>query len=354
MGSIPRRALALTVMMLALVAGAQVARADTTPSPSPTDSPSPSPSPTASPTPTPTPTPTPAPVYVDISGSFAIKQIVRVAENRDWLRVPGSYFHPGWSLTRGLMARALGRAFAPTAVPDPTLTIADMRWTDPWTPFANIAVTRGWIKLNPDGTFNPGGSVNKATMDRALIQVLGLHDAVRGLSKMGSSDGYVFPKPAGFAYLVLAQELHLNYNYPSPNDTKDMFPWEPVPREYFANALSQTANQMGGWAVWDLQRFNTITLPPMNATRKKIVTFALQYVGYPYVYAGAWYRRTFSGYCCGAQAQGGFDCSGYEWWVMQRASSGFPVTNVRPYLGWNLGGRGASDIQHAATTAQRV
>ena len=55
-----------------------------------------------------------------------------------------------------------------------------------------------------------------------------------------------------------------------------------------------------------------------------VVEFALSYAGYPYVYAGEWYAKTPAGYCCGAQAQGGFDCSGFSMYVFAQVGVSLP------------------------------
>jgi cell wall-associated NlpC family hydrolase len=44
------------------------------------------------------------------------------------------------------------------------------------------------------------------------------------------------------------------------------------------------------------------------------VAFALKYIGFPYVWGGEYPSRN-SPY--GRQAHGGFDCSGFDWWVMK-------------------------------------
>ncbi|HSL68015.1 MAG TPA: NlpC/P60 family protein, partial [Actinomycetota bacterium] len=101
------------------------------------------------------------------------------------------------------------------------------------------------------------------------------------------------------------------------------------------------------WRLSAAQRYAAIRLPAMNEARRKAVEFAFQYVGYPYIYAGEWHRPTPSGYCCGAQPQGGFDCSGFVWWVVRAPGGGWDNTSYRPYAGWPLPERSSRDMARA-------
>ena len=64
------------------------------------------------------------------------------------------------------------------------------------------------------------------------------------------------------------------------------------------------------------------------------MAFALTYIGYPYVWGGE-YPSTDSPY--GTQAHGGFDCSGFDWWVMKM------------HFGYTINERTASAMAGAAT-----
>jgi cell wall-associated NlpC family hydrolase len=297
----------------------------------------------------------PAPAtYTDVPTThWASHAITEVALEKGWMAIPTPTFAPLTPLSRRLFAEALVKAFAPEEPVDPELTFPDLASEDPSFAFANVAVKLGWIRT-VSGNFVPNGTVNKMIMDRGLVFALGLDEEVAGLAKMGTADGYIFPKPAGFAYLVLAQELKLNYNYDQGRDELDLYPAQVVPREYFANALAQAVERAGGWALSSLEKYRTITLPAMSSGRRAVVTHALKYVGYPYVYAAEWYRKVPGGFCCGTQEHGGFDCSGFQWWVMQRTSSGFPVKDIRGYSGYVIGQRRASLIAKEAPADRKI
>ena len=74
----------------------------------------------------------------------------------------------------------------------------------------------------------------------------------------------------------------------------------------FEQALTTAPARLPGLATFD-----QIQLPPLSARQRQIVSFALRYVGYPYVWGGTW-PSTASPF--GHQAHGGFR--------LLRASSG--------------------------------
>jgi hypothetical protein len=293
----------------------------------------------------------PAYAFHDVpSGFWAGQAPAIVSVQHDWMRDYGTdWFHPNELVTRRSLARSMVKAFAPEMPVDPTKVFTDLPATDPDYQYANVAMQLGLIGGVYNNKFIPNGYVPKWDADRALTVALGLRDALVGLSNLKTANGYVFPKPRGFADMTLAMELQLHYNHPTTNgqDVKDLLPSTPLNRAEFAYSLARAKDLQDSWAIRGMRRYETITLPAMTDAQKRVVTFALQWVGYPYIYGGEWYKPTPGGYCCGSQPQGGFDCSGFDWWVAQRASAGFPVTTVRPYAGWSLPERTSYDMARA-------
>ena len=73
---------------------------------------------------------------------------------------------------------------------------------------------------------------------------------------------------------------------------------------------------------------------PTQPIRRKITAFSFEWVGYPYIYGGEWYKASPPGYCCGAQVKGGFDCSGFAWWLLKKAGeNGYNNGSIRGYAG---------------------
>jgi cell wall-associated NlpC family hydrolase len=280
---------------------------------------------------------TPADAFSDVpSGHWAAQAIRYVAQDHAWMRDYGTEeFRPGRFLTRRQLARASVRAFALSEETDPSISFSDLPQSDPYFRYANVAVKRKWMTKSGD-TFRPDDRVSKTELDRVLVRSLGLGPEVRGLDAVQTADGNLLAHPAGFPYLVLALELGLHYNHPTSNEGRELTPAENVRRADAAYALYRAALARGSYRISSLGRYRDVVLPNMTATKRKVVEWALRFAGYPYVYAGEWHRRTPSGYCCGAQANGGFDCSGYAWWILAKPTSGWDNTHLRPYAGWRL------------------
>lgn len=278
-------------------------------------------------------------------GYWAAAAITAVAEEQDWMQdFDAAAFHPEDLLLRRHLARALVRAFDPTAQPDPTIAFADLPVGEPFLPYAAIASTRGWMNT-PGGTFSPDAPVSTIDLDRALIRALGLGPEVRGLSTIRTADGRRFRRPKGFAVLVLARQLGLHFNH--TDESRELAPTSWVRRADAAFALHR-ASTVEPWKIESLQRYRSVVLPTMSEERRQVVRFALSYAGHPYVYAGEWAEATTPGYCCGSQPVGGFDCSGFTWWVLRAADGAWDNTAFRPYQGWPLAERSSRLMARAA------
>lgn len=291
--------------------------------------------------------------YTDVPAThWAASAVDLVAVDNDWMRFGGDLFRPGSLVTRRILARALVRAFAPDTAPDPAITFPDLPETDPWYAHANVAVANGWLTRGADGSFEPVARVTKRDMDKAFIRALGLTETAAALAAISTSDGVRLAVPKGFGALVLAEQLRLHYNHPTGSEAQELSPGEPVNRAELAYALAAATQQAGGWAVTSLSRYDGIVLPPLDDARRRAVEWAFRWVGYPYVYAGEWHTATPPDYCCGKQAHGGFDCSGYTWWVVAKPTSGWSNVKLRGYAGWSLPQR--SSYEMAGATEQRI
>ena len=310
----------------------------------PTEEPSPDPSPDPTPDPDPEPEPEPDPVdYQDIDADhWAAAAVAYTAEERDWLRFGTTHFRPGRALQRWQLARAAVRAFAPEAALAPDVTFTDLTGGKKYR-YANVAVSLGWFPASD--AFNPTGTVSKRLLNRVIVRALGLADEARSLDRIRTEDGSRLKTPKSFGYLVLGNELALNYNFSSPEDGKDLYPWQKVRRDYAAASFHRAAT--AGWRLWTARSFSDITLPAMNRKRRTIVQFAFRYVGWPYVWGGEWHTAA-------GQPKGGYDWSGFQWWVAKRPDASFDNTAYRPYRGWQIGQRRASLIAKEAAKEDRL
>ncbi|MCA1832022.1 MAG: C40 family peptidase [Actinomycetota bacterium] len=328
--------------------------------------------------------------YPDVPSSYwAYGSIKYVTVTHKWMAYGPTYFQPEAYVLRKHFARWLYNEFVPppspsptaspsaeptvaptaspdaTASPDPSVspsptpappplpTFSDFSSSDPYYRYVSAVVQLGWMGA-PGGKFRPTEAVRKVELDIALVYALGLRQAASGLNRLGTADGYVFKKPAGFGAMAIAEEMRLHFNHPTAQDKRELRPYSPVRRADAAYAMHQAGAAKDSWRIWSMQRYQSITLPAMNAARKAAVEFAFRWVGYPYIYGGEWYAPTPSGYCCGAQAYGGFDCSGFTWWVLKAPSGSWNNTAIRKYDGWSLPQRTSYDMARAAIGSRRI
>lgn len=291
----------------------------------------------------------------DVPDSFwATRAIDFVGGTYDWMRdyapaVDGTYpFYPNKLEKRKLFVRAVVKAFAPDAQPDPNLTFPDLASDDPFFPYANVAASNGWLWTGPTGNFRPDEPVTMSQVHRALVKALGFGDIATGLNQIHTTGGYVFPHKGGFGTLLLGMRMGLRYNH--SDESLDVGPASAMPRSEVAYSLWKAAN-MPSWMHDSLLPYQTIELPWIPKARLPIVEWGIRYVGYPYVWGGEWDQATGNGYCCGSQPVGGFDCSGLTWWVIKRAAGSWDNAPPRPYEGWNLPERTSASM---AAVGERV
>lgn len=278
------------------------------------------------------------------TGYWARGAIDVVARTHAWMRdFGGSTFRPDRLESRSLFARALVRAFAPAAQPVEGTTFPDLPTSDPFYRYAAVAVNKGWM-TRLGGNFEPSTVVTTSQVHRGLVLAVGLKAEAQGLDRLHTASGYLIPHAKGFGTLTLGMLLGLRYNH--ADATLDVGPKSALSRAEVAYSLSQAveAATSSTWKISALQRYAKIELPDLTTAMRRVVSFGSRYVGYPYVWSGEWASTTTSGYCCGSQIIGGFDCSGLVWWAMKAPAAGYDNTKTRGYAGWSLPQRSSSDM----------
>jgi hypothetical protein len=249
--------------------------------------------------------------------------------------------------SRRLFARALVRAFGADLLVDPALTFDDLPADDRFFAPANIAVSQGWIE--PVGTsFLPTEPVTTSMVHRALVLALGLGDLAAGADALHLADGTRIPTPEGFGTLLIGMRLGLRYDH--ADESLDVDPDSPLPRAEVAWSLYRAATEPT-WVRDSLAPYATMELPNLDAGMQQVVAWGVRYVGSPYVWGGEWGEATPTGYCCGWQPRGGFDCSGLAWWLMKKASIGWDNSPPREYEGWDLPERSSAQM---ASVGRRI
>ena len=291
--------------------------------------------------------------WSDVPGGYWAKSAIDyVAASNDWMLdskadEDGTYaFRPKRLESRQLFARAIFRAFGKGRPQDPNLSFPDLASDDNFFKSANVVVSAGWMEVDGSGAFRPTEPVTMREVHRALVLALGLGDLAAGADALHLRDGTSFDTPEGFGTLLLGMRLGLRYNH--GDESLDVGPDSALPRSEVAWSLYRAATAPS-WVRDSLQGYATMELPNLGPKLQAVVSFAIEYVGYPYVWGGEWYQPTAGGYCCGSQPVGGFDCSGVTWWVMKESVSGWDNTPPRPYAGWSLPQRTSATMAAVGT-----
>ena len=233
---------------------------------------------------------------------------------------PGHVFKPGQVVTRKQLARALvvlGGLQAEQVTP---VELPDVKKSDPDYPYIQIAVHLRLLTLYKDG-FRPNAALLEWQVDGAVVRLLRVLNPSADWTMLKTlnpaawrpNPGWKTGAPGFVVTEIAARDLGLRYNHPATSDALEVSPREAIDRAEVATILYR-ARHLSAWSIGDLRKYDSVVLPTLTARQKQIVAFALKYVGFPYVWGGE-YPSRHSPY--GLQAHGGFDCSGFDWWVMK-------------------------------------
>jgi hypothetical protein len=159
------------------------------------------------------------------------------------------------------------------------------------------------------------------------VRSLGLTPEMRALNTLATDDGRRLRLPRNFGSEVLARELGLVVNHPADRDHLERARRQPMRAADLAHMLDQLRD-MSSWRRERMTAYRGIRLPAMSEPRRRLVEAALAQVGMPYVWGGDWPTARSP---WGAQARGGFDCSGLVWWTFKGAPGGRQM-NAGPAL----------------------
>jgi NlpC/P60 family/S-layer homology domain len=288
--------------------------------------------------------------FDDVPGSYWDNTAIQyVAATHTWMQDYGTKtFQPTINELRKYLARTLVEIYAPNEKPDGNIKIKDVPPTDPFWPYINVAVKLSWMPLYRSGNFAPTGSEVVGDFDHAVVLALGLSGAVTGLQNIHMANGTKYPMTPSFPYLELGRVLQLHYNH--SDESADIEGTQLITRDEVAYSIWWAKSQMTWQLTHAQQWYTSIVLPtldpknPDQSAQQLVTAYAFKEVGYPYIYAGEWNAVSPPGYCCGYQPKGGFDCSGFAWWVMKQNESGYNAAQYRTYAGWSLPQRSSSQM----------
>jgi cell wall-associated NlpC family hydrolase len=211
----------------------------------------------------------------------------------------GGYVVAVWTIT---VANAPGAVLTPLAAPV-ALPIAKS-WLPapaPQDPVVHHALYRAAAPSEP---------VTIKQLDAALVAYLGLGGAARELQLTLQAAG--LQPPANTGTEAVARMLQLRLNHPSGQDDLELLPFQSATRAEAAWSFAQVL-RLDQWAVDSVQQAaDTFTLPDLTTWQRQILTTAVHYVGYPYVWGGT---SPSAESLFGVRSVGGFDCSGFVWRV---------------------------------------
>jgi cell wall-associated NlpC family hydrolase len=209
------------------------------------------------------------------TGSWADPQIQTVVA-AGFMAPSISEFRPDDSLTSGELAELIAALGGEAAVPIPA---------------------------------DPSAPVALSELDAALVQHLGLGPTAKRFRSVLSAAGLEPTRRAGTAVVSKALKLHPNHT----PESRELAPASPVNRAEAAYAVARVLALPGSWELGDVQaRAAAFALPELSDWQRRILSRAVSFLGYPYVWAGSSEDEQALG---SGQAPGGFDCSGFVWRV---------------------------------------
>ena len=156
----------------------------------------------------------------------------------------------------------------------------------------------------------PGQPVTVKQLDAAVVAYVGLGAAAREIQL--TLQRAALRPPANTGTEAVSRMLGLRLNHPTGQDDLELLPFQPATRAEAAWSFAQVL-RLDQWAVDAVQHAaDTFTLPELTTWQRQILTTAVHYVGYPYVWGGT---SPDAESLYGVHVAGGFDCSGFVWRV---------------------------------------
>jgi len=153
--------------------------------------------------------------------------------------------------------------------------------------------------------------VTVAALDARLVTALGLADSAKLFTQAAKSAGLA--PPSRFGTEAVARLLGLRTNHPASLDTLELSPGQPATHAEAAYSAARVL-QLGPQDTQGLRELAaSFILPALIPWQKKVLTTAIRFIGYPYVWGGESEFTESAESPFGPQVHGGFDCSGFVW-----------------------------------------
>lgn len=211
--------------------------------------------------------------------------------------VNGGYAIATWQVT---VANAPGSVLTPTDVTVPLTIVKSKLPADPTT-----APVRTLYRA-----LTPGAVVSVKKLDAVLVGYLGLGGAAREIQKTLTDAG--LKPPANTGTEAVARMLALRLNHPAAQDGLELRPLQAITRAEAAYSFAQLLTLDDASLESVQAAADTFTLPALTSWQQRLLTTAVHYVGYPYIWGGT---SPGAETLFGVSSGGGFDCSGFVWRV---------------------------------------
>jgi cell wall-associated NlpC family hydrolase len=177
----------------------------------------------------------------------------------------------------------------------------------------------------PPPTSSTSAKVTMAALDARLVAALGLTDSARLFTQAARTAGLT--PLSRFGTEAVARLLGLRTNHPAALDALERSPGEPATHAEAAYSAARIL-QLGPQDAQHVQELAaSFTLPALTPWQQKVLTTAVRFIGYPYVWGG---ESELPESPFGPQAHGGFDCSGFVWRVykVEQYTDGGTLTDM--------------------------
>jgi cell wall-associated NlpC family hydrolase len=174
------------------------------------------------------------------------------------------------------------------------------------------AVAAGWIAAGA----GPTATVTQLELDRGVVNVLHLVPQIVEYSHARTQDGWTPPYPTGFGVEQVVRSLGIRPDIPQGFDSWELWPTSQVRRAdlaWEAQAIAGVGQANITWAKQKAALWSE-ALPAWTPLQRAVLGFALRWSNAPYVYGGT---SPDPQELFGLPTAGGFDCSGFVWWVMK-------------------------------------
>jgi hypothetical protein len=166
---------------------------------------------------------------------------------------------------------------------------------------------------------DPDRLVTMRELDAQLVAAAGLLPSARSI-RLGARDAGLEPTDM-IGTETVARLLGLRVNHPVGSESLERSPKEPASRAEAAYSLAKLRLLDAGRIAAVRDAVATFAVPTLGSWERQVVSRALRFVGWPYVFAGMSEKtqQLWSGSAPGnvITVPGGFDCSGLVWRVFK-------------------------------------